>query len=148
MRAGVVAMLLAMAACVPTPQQQEMALRPQESAVTARQVESRRFDTADQRLMLNAVVGVLQDTGYTLEETNAAHGVVVASRLGGGRVRAQVTLQPSADRTATVVRATFQRIVPRPGAMVPIGQTIREPELYQAFFEKLSQSLFLTSHEI
>jgi hypothetical protein len=46
------------------------------------------------------------------------------------------------------MRATFQRVVYRPGAMLALGDTLDDPLLYQGFFERVAQSAFLTAHEI
>ncbi len=98
--------------------------------------------------MLQSAVGALQDLGFIIEETQAQHGVIVGSKLVGARIRAQVVLRPAAAGTDIVVRVTFQRIIARPGAMLAVGETLNEPEIYQGFFEKLAQSAFLTAHEI
>ncbi|WP_237214000.1 hypothetical protein [Falsiroseomonas oryziterrae] len=98
--------------------------------------------------MMQAALGALQDLGYTIEESQAATGVIVGSRISGARIRAQVTVRPVPGQPATVMRATFQRIIPRPGAMLAVGETLEEPALYQGFFERVAQSAFLTAHEI
>jgi len=113
-----------------------------------RALQSRRFDTGDQTLMLQSALGTLQDLGFAIEESQAATGVVVGSKLSGARIRAQVTVRPIPRQNATVMRVTFQRIVPRPGAMIALGDTLEDPEIYQGFFEKVAQSAFLTAHEI
>jgi hypothetical protein len=138
----------AFAACAATPQQQAAALSPTESAIAVRALQSRRFETTDQALMLQAGLGALQDLGFTIEESQAAAGVIVGSKASGAQIRAQVTVRGLPGRSATVVRATFQRIVPRPGAMLPVGETLEDPALYQGFFERVAQSAFLTAHEI
>ncbi len=93
-------------------------------------------------------MGALQDLGFTIEETQAQFGVIVGTKLSGAQIRAQVVVRPASDPRSTIVRTTFQRIVVRPGAMLSIGETMDEPELYQGFFEKLAQSAFLTAYEI
>ena len=45
--------------------------------------------------MMQAAVGTLQDLGFTIEETQAEHGIIVAAKLAGSRIRAQVVLHPS-----------------------------------------------------
>jgi hypothetical protein len=148
-RRGLLALLMVgIGGCAPTAQQQAAALTRSESATSARIRQSRRFDTPDQPLMLGAVVGVLQDLGFMIGETQVEHGVVVGSKLAGARIHAQVTLRATADHSATIVRAMFQRVVPRPGAMLASGEVLNDPGLYQGFFEKLGQSVFLTAHEI
>jgi len=136
------------AACAPTSEQQAAALAPTAAAIATRARGTRRFDTTDTRVMLHSAVGALQDLGFTIEESQAQQGIVVGSKASGGLVRAQVVLRPTADRQATVVRATFQRMIRRPGAMLPIGETLDDPLMYQGFFERLAQSAFLTAHEI
>ena len=98
--------------------------------------------------MLQATVGALQDLGFTIEETQAEYGIIVATKIAGGRIRAQVVLRSLHGQQAIIVRATFQSIIPRPGAMLAVGEELNDPALYQGFFEKLAQSAFLTAHEI
>jgi hypothetical protein len=148
-RAGLAALVSGVAAaCAPTSEQQASALTPTAAATAARARGTRSFDTADTRAMLQSVVCVLQDLGFVIGESQAQQGVVVGTKASGGLVRAQVVLRPAADRRATVVWATFQRMIRRPGAMLPIGETLDDPLVYQGFFEKLAQSAFLTAHEI
>jgi hypothetical protein len=147
-RRAALAALAGVAGCAPTAEQQSAALTPTAAASAVRARESRRFDSADKVAMLQATVGVLQDLGFSIEESQAQQGVVVGSKLAGSRIRAQVALRPAADGRATIVRATFQRVVPRPGAMLAYGETLDDPAIYQGFFDKLAQSLFLTAHEI
>ncbi len=136
----------ALLACTPTADQQAQAFQPTAATLEIRARQTRMFDTADRTFMLQSAVGVLQDLGFTIEESQVNQGIIVASKLGGGQIRAQVVL--SSVPNGTVVRATFQHIVPRSGAMLPAGETLSDPGLYQGFFEKLAQSAFLTAHEI
>lgn len=138
-----------LAACgPPTSEQQATAFTPTASAVATRARQSRRFDTPNQALMIQAALGALQDLGFTIEESQSEAGVIVGSKLAGGRIRAQVSIRPIPGQSASVVRVTFQRIVPRPGAMLALGETLDDPLLYQGFFERIAQSAFLTAHEI
>lgn len=147
-RDGLLLLAGTLAGCAPSAQQQAAALMPTRTAVDARARQSRRFETADQTLMLRAVVGTLQDLGYSIQESQINLGIVVGLKLATARIRAQVVVQRAADQSATIVRASFQTSMPRPGATLAFGEQLDTPELYQGFFEKLSQSVFLTAHEI
>lgn len=53
---------------------------------------------------------------------------------------------PSKCRTS--VRITFQRIVSNSQGQITRREGIHEAKIYQTFFDKLAQSLFLEAHEI
>jgi hypothetical protein len=159
---------LALAGCQATPAQQIAALTPTGAGTAARARQSRRFETSDRALMLQAALGALQDLGFTIDESNAETGVIVGSKTAGAQIRAQVTVRaaPSAPGASassasgsapnsasspapgSIVRATFQRYRPRPGAMLAVGETLDDPLLYQGFFERVAQLAFLTAQEI
>lgn len=145
--AGLVASSL-LNACAATPSQQIASLSASSGAVEARVRESRRFETGDRDLMLQSALGALQDLGFTIDESDGQTGILVGSKLTGAEIRAQVTIRSIADREESIVRATFQRIVNRPGAMLAVGETLDDPLLYQSFFERVAHSAFLTAHQI
>ena len=130
-----------------TTGRQAAALAPNQGAVAARARQSRRFETQDRAKMMTAALGALQDLGFSIDESDVDTGVLVGSKLAGAKLRAQVTARP-VGQGGTLMRATFQRIIPRAGAMLDVGETLDNPRLYQAFFEKVAQSAFLTAHEI
>ena len=45
-----------------------------------RSLQTRYFETGDEQMMLSAVTGLLQDTGFNLDESEADLGVLVASK--------------------------------------------------------------------
>jgi hypothetical protein len=145
-RAFVIGAAAALAGCQATTTQQVAALSPSAAATDLRARQSRRFDTSDRVLMLQACLGALQDLGFTIDESNLETGVIVGSKAKGAQIRAQVTVRAIPD--GAVVRATFQRYYERPGAMRSVGETLNDPQLYQGFFERVAQSAFLTAHEI
>lgn len=64
------------------------------------------------------------------------------------RIRVLLVVRPAADGRSTTARATFQRIVFNTDGAVSRTETIDDPEVYQAFFDQLAQSSFLTAHGI
>ncbi|MDD3375166.1 MAG: hypothetical protein PHY73_05535 [Candidatus Omnitrophica bacterium] len=64
------------------------------------------------------------------------------------KVRASIIVKPSNDKSKMVVRITFQRIVWNQAGLVSRFETIRDEEMYQTFFDKLSKSIFLEEQQI
>lgn len=139
-----------------------------------RELQTRRFDTNDEQLVLQAVAGLLQDLGFNLDESETKLGIIVASKdrdatdggqvalaifvalLGGGnmpvdsnqKLRASVVTAPSLEGKSINVRVTFQRIVWNTQGLVTKSEGLNDPEFYIEFFQKLSKSLFLEANEI
>jgi len=69
-------------------------------------------------------------------------------------IRASLVTRPiQIDKTdkskcQTAVRVTFQRIVSNTQGRITRREGINEPKIYQEFFDKLSQSLFLEAHQL
>ncbi|MBL9096340.1 MAG: hypothetical protein JNK07_05380 [Alphaproteobacteria bacterium] len=155
------------------------ALTVSQENLAQRQAQSRRFDTKDFILVQQAAAGVLQDLGFTIKESSAQSGFIMAdkdrdametgqvatqlffaaliSAMGGKadprwdetqKIRVAIVSQPSADKAAMHVRVTFQRVVWDNHKAVSRIETINEAKIYQEFFDKLSQSLFLEAHQI
>ena len=159
--------LMACASGVP-----EGALRVDAEDLARRETETRRFDGANETQLLQASVGALQDLGFTVEATEPELGVLVASAersavrpgqvavalilsvlLGAPvpydremTVRAAVVTRPLPHRDSVAVRLTLQRIVRDNNRQEVRLELLDEPELQQAFFEKLSKSVFLEDH--
>lgn len=151
------------------------ALALSQVTVEKRQLQTRYFETEDEAKILSASVGVLQDLGFTLEESETDLGVLLGSKdrdavesgqvaasilLGilvgayvpydkNQKIRVSVITRPLDDgRGRTAVRVTFQRLVWNTQGQISKIESLNEPELYQGFFEKLSQSVFLDANEI
>ena len=145
------------------------------STLEDRQMQSRRFQTLDDAHLINSGMGVLQDLGYVIDEANAELGVLTASKTvdaeNAGQIvgavflalltgtmmntdddqtiRVCLVLQPSLEETgSSVARLTMQRIVTSHSGVINRVESITAPELYQAFFDKLSKATFLEAHEI
>ena len=114
--------------------QQTQALTLSADSMNQRQIQTRRFDTTDEAMMLAATVGVLQDMGFTIRESSAATGTITAVRAD---LHVTTTQRPVPG--AIAVRAIF---------LGRGGQSVTDSVFYQRFFDKLSQSVFLEAHQI
>ncbi len=139
-----------------------------------RQLQTRRFDTKDEKMVLQSVAGLLQDLGFNIDESETKLGIIVASKArdakDGGQIagaviiavlfgvstaidteqkmRVSVVTYPFVEGDTINVRVTFQRIVWNSQGRVSKTETMTDPEHYKKFFEKLSKSIFLEAHEI
>lgn len=145
------------------------------TSLADRQLQSRKFDTLDRNLLLSSGAGVLQDLGYILDESNSKLGVLTASKqadatdggqvaaaifvalLGGGAMAIDkeqkiriclVVNEDSTDKGSSIARITIQRVVWDSNGRVARVESIKEPLLYQGFFEKMSKSAFLEANQI
>jgi hypothetical protein len=168
-----VVLLALLAGCSTSPPADAFKLPP--TSLADRQMQSRRFDTMDQQDLLAASVGVLQDLGYALDVSNADLGVLTASKEldaeNSGQIAAAILLavlgqspQPWDDDQrvrvclvvnqslenpeASLVRITISRVIWNTQGQITRAETLNVPELYQAFFDKLSKATFLQAHEI
>ncbi|MBN1614585.1 MAG: hypothetical protein JW950_08990 [Deltaproteobacteria bacterium] len=144
-----------------------------------RQLQTRFFDT-DEKTLLSASAAVLQDLGFTVDESEVVLGVIVSSKqrtaTSPGQIvgavivaaltgvlmpvdksqliRASLVTHPiivdvdDKAKCKTAVRVTFQRIVTNIQNQVSRSECIIDEAIYQEFFDKLSQSLFLEAHNI
>ncbi len=160
-------------ACQSSPPHKSFQLS--ESALQVRQLQTRRFDDADEGTLLAACAGVLQDLGFNLDESEAELGLVVASKRRDvqnmatatitkfldifvdieiaidkeQRIRASLVTWPDPDNERSYfVRVTFQRVVWNTENEVSRREALNDPQLYQRFFDRLSKSVFLEAHSL
>lgn len=158
--------------CVPTVPPEALSLQPE--ALSLRRLQTRRFDSSDEKELLRASLGVLQDLGFEIDESESKLGILVASKdrdatdpaqitgrimvgifMGTNdipidrnqKIRASLVTRVIADDASTV-RITFQRTVWNDRGDISRAESLTSPELYQEFFSKLSKSLFLEAHGI
>jgi hypothetical protein len=115
---------------------QQLLASPEDQA-RLRAIQSRRFETTDEQMVLRAVIATLQDLGFVIDDGNSTLGLVSATKLEGYALRVTVTVR-RADEKNMVVRASAQYAY----------KAITDPETYQEFFKALSKSLFLEAHDI
>jgi hypothetical protein len=137
-----------------------------------RQLQTRIFETDNENKLLEASAAVLQDIGFTIDESEVKCGVIVCSRdrnvtelydvgisilasiffidydyATKQKVLASLVTKPLDDKRIAV-RITFQHLVWDTKKDIIKNERINAPEIYQQFFSKLSKSVFLTAHEI
>ena len=145
----------------------EEALQLTKESFELRQLQTRSFETSNEKKLLTAGAGVLQDLGYNIDESETGLGVIVGSKdrdateagqivlsvfFGGPidknqKIRASLVTHPAGKKTIKL-RVTFQRIVWNTEGQVSKTQSIEDPKIYQKFFDKLSKAVFLEAHKI
>jgi len=140
-----------------------------------RQMQTRRFETNDEAQILSACAALLQDLGFSIEESETDLGVLLGMKkrsavdagqqvaafavalMGGGvmatdkeqLMRASVVTRPIGDSDQNVaVRVTFQRVVWNTNNQVTKQELIHDDSIYVEFFQKLAKSVFLEAHQI
>ena len=166
----VVAMCLIITSCAQKIPKDALSLQPE--SLQLRQLQTRQFDTHDEKKVLSACAGVLQDLGFTIDDSETKLGFIGGSKLrdatNGGQVagmlfaafflhtqlaidkdqkiRVSIVTIPQ-GKQSIAVRVTFQRILQDTQGGVRVD-SIEDANVYQEFFDKLSKSVFLTAHEI
>jgi hypothetical protein len=143
-----------------------------------RQLQTRIFEALDEKELLTASAAVLQDLGFTIDETEVRCGVIVCSRDRDVTETVEVVLSVAleilsllvgsptsvpydqtqkviaslvttpADNQRIAVRITFHHIVWDSDGNITKNEQINDSQIYQEFFSKLSKSVFLVAHEI
>ena len=158
-------------ACATNVSREALTLSPE--SLADRQLQTRIFYTNDEMKLLTASAALLQDLGFTIDESEVECGVIVCSRhrnvteagevvlslalavlLGAyvphdrnQKVMASLVTKPLDDKRIAV-RITFQHIVWNTHNQITKRERVNEPEIYQEFFSKLSKSVFLVAHEV
>jgi len=166
-----ISIILLFAGCQHTIPKEALTLSPE--SLQERQLQTRVFETGDETMLLAACASLLQDLGYQLDESETDLGLIVASRerdvvdigevfaaailagLSGTRipvsrnqkVLASVVTKPI-DARRTAVRVTFQHMVWNTDNQIVKNEQIKDSEIYEEFFSKLSKSVFLEAHGI
>ena len=114
------------------------ALQMNESQVKLRSMQTRAFDTADKKKMMQTVIGTMQDLDFVIDKADYTLGSVTGSKfLGQGAVTMTVTVRARGEKQL-LVRANAQYGT----------ESIEDPETYKDFFTALEKAIFLTAHQI
>ncbi len=144
-------------------------------ALATRQLQTRSFETKDERALLVAAAGLLQDMGYTIEESEVPLGLLVGSKerdateagqvvgavfvavLFGSnpgydkvqKIRASlITRDSDINEGQTLLRVTFQRLVWNNKGVLWKREPIEDVEVYESFFDRLGKAVFLEAQKI
>lgn len=138
-----------------------------------RQLETKFFETDNEEQMLISSVQVLQDLGYIISESNMSLGIVTGSKqreAGSDGQKAAAILAlvflgvdtiydvsqdiyvtlvstQSKTRKGYNIRVEFASIIYNNKGGYRVVRYL-EPEIYKEFFDKLSQSVFLTANDL
>jgi hypothetical protein len=150
-------------------------LKLEAESMAQRQLQTRKYNTTAEDKIINTCVNVLQDSGFTIENTELKLGTILASKereaVESGQVAgaiviavifgvsipidknqkmfASIVVSPAAsEKNASLVRITFSRLVWNSHNAVSKAERLEDPEVYQTFFTKLSKGLFLEAQSI
>jgi hypothetical protein len=139
------------------------------SQLEIRQMQTREFETSDTTLVLKAMLNVLQDDGYIVEQVNPEIGFFNATKVMDTEDTLAKTWGtfwwgPSAqwientviDCTANVsqfgektrVRTNFQLKQMNNKGGVEKVETMDDPKFYQEFFTKVDKGIFIEKEQI
>ena len=178
------ASLILLTGCVTHTEPAELFQLTAESSMH-RAMQTRLFETPNEKELLSASAAVLQDLGFQVEESVREVGFLRATKERSAREYGQyiqralffilsrgnlfpvdlhqkiaaglITRPLNQDATRQEVRIVFYRVVWKGDGQsgnqyIPPGQQsmemIRDPEIYQQFFAKLSKAVFLEAHTI
>jgi hypothetical protein len=148
------------------------ALKLSSSSMEERQMQSRVYEDVTEEQILSSSVGIFQDLGAKITETETDLGLIVAEKnrdateagqiaaavflalLGGGNVAIDkeqkikfslVTVPATLGENDKrwMARLSIQRTVWNTNNQVSKIEAIRDPEIYQSFFDKMNKALFL-----
>ena len=148
------------------------ALKLSPSSLADRQLQTRIYEDVTEQQILSASVGIIQDLGANITESETDLGLIVGEKMrdatdpgqvvgaiilalmGGGagtwdkmqKIKFSLVTAPASseqDSKRWVVRLTIQRIVWNTQNQVSRREAVKDPEIFQGFFEKLDKSLFL-----
>lgn len=162
---------LTLVACQKKIPEDALMLKPE--SLQLRKLQTRSFDTEDEKKLLKTSTSVLQDLGFNLDESQIQLGLLVASKdrdametgqVAGAvvfavltgkviaidnnqKIRVSVVTAPN-GKNKTNLRVTFQRIVWNTQGQVSKIESVEDEKIYQDFFSKLSKGVFLTAHEV
>lgn len=130
----VLAILITFASCTPKGSVLDM----EKSQVQLRSIQTRAFDTADKKFMMQAVINTLQDLDFVIDKADLTIGMVSSTKyVNNQTLKTTVTVRKK-GKTQLLVRMNAQYGL----------QAIEQPKAYQDFFTALEKSVFLAAHQV
>jgi len=148
------------------------ALKLSPSSLADRELQSRIYEDVSESEILAASVGIIQDLGVKITETESDLGLIVGEKMRDAtdtgqiagavlvalflgtsmavdkeqKIKFSLVMTPVAstkDNQRWLVRLTIQRIVWNSHNQVSRIEAVRDVDIFHGFFEKLDKSLFL-----
>jgi PBP1b-binding outer membrane lipoprotein LpoB len=142
---------------------------PQKTQLQIREFQTRSYDTNDTKMVMKAMLNVLQDDGYIVKNANADLGLltatkevdvenkttaIVASLFGGYNARwnknsiIECSANVSEFGDQTRVRVNFvTKLMNNKGEVVEVRQ-IDDQSFYEQFFSKVDKGFFLQKEKL
>lgn len=145
---------------------------PPKTQLEIREFQTRDFDTGETKLVMKAILNVLQDEGFTIKNADSQLGFLAATKevdLGGGPTfnwnwgSSKGSSEPARwdkirviDATANIseygkqtrVRVSFQQKVLDNLGAVTHAKPIDDAKFYQDFFSKVDKGFFLQKEKL
>jgi hypothetical protein len=139
-------------------------------ALEKRQLQTRVYENVTEDIVISASVGIMQDLGYTIKETESKLGLVVGEKdrdateagqvalaiLGAlvgastpidshQKIKISLVVSPVRidDMTRYQARIALQRIVWNTQNQISKIESLDDKDIYEDFFTKLDKALFL-----
>lgn len=104
-------------------------LKTSEKSLENRQLQMRQYETKDEEKIISSVAGVLQDLGFTLDNSETEVGFVAASKKADAKSGAQITLAFLGDVLAAAGGAYSNNISRCDKDQVVKASVITQPSL-------------------
>lgn len=142
---------------------------PQRTQMEIREFQTRTYATGDVKMVLKAMLNVLQDDGFIVKNANTELGLLHAAKeinvqdggeaffsalLFGANARwkknstIEATANVSEFGTECRVRVNFQvKVLDNVGNVMDVRQ-IEDPNYYQTFFSKVDKGIFIQTEKL
>lgn len=164
MYCAIAVVALGLAGCT-MPGQQDV----QQTQLQEREYQTRLFDTTDQKAVMKALLGALQDDGFVISQANTDLGLLSAQKevevknegeafMATLLAGSEATYQNNAIQEATANVTAFgqqtrvrlnvvQKVMDNKGGVMDV-RPIADQKFYQDFFETVSKSLFILNQKL